>query len=69
VTGRIADAMYWIAMLKRGKRACLMTAFPRSMTTGMGDYGFAQEQEYFDMKRAEVAAYGAEWDATAPATG
>jgi len=55
--------------LKRGKLACLMTAFPRSITAGMGDYDFAYERGYFDMKRAEVAVYGAEWHATAPATG
>ena len=48
------------APLKRRQKAWLMTAFPRSMTAGMGDYDFAHEKQYFNMKRAEVKVYGAE---------
>ena len=46
-----------------------MTAFPRSMTAGMGDYDFAHEKRYLRMKRAEVAVYGAEWPGVAGASG
>ena len=48
------------APLKRSQKAWLMTAFPRSMDAGMGDYDFACEGQYFNMKRAEVKVYGAE---------
>ena len=57
------------APLNRGHKAWLMTAFPRSMTAGMGDYDFAHEKRYFNMKRAEVAVYGAEWPGVAGASG
>ena len=57
------------APLNRGHKAWLMTAFPRSMTAGMGDYDFAHEKRYFHMKRAEVAVYGAEWPGVAGASG
>ena len=55
--------------LRRGQKAWLMTAFPRSVTAGMGDYDFAYEKRYFNMKRAEVAVYGAEWPVAAGASG
>ena len=57
------------APFNRGHKAWLMTAFPRSMTAGMGDYDFAHEKRYFNMKRAEVAVYGAEWPGVAGASG
>lgn len=57
------------APLNRGHKAWLMTAFPRSMNAGMGDYDFAHEKRYFNMKRAEVAVYGAEWPGVAGASG
>jgi len=46
------------APLKQNHKAWLVTAFPRSMSS-MRDYDFAQEREYFNMKRAEVKVYGA----------
>src|SRR4051812_11850426 len=45
--------------LRRGKRASLMTAFPRHYAESLDDDDFSNERQYFDMKRAEVAAYGA----------
>jgi hypothetical protein len=38
--------------LKRGKRACLMTAFPRAFAESMDEYDFSCERQYFDMKGA-----------------
>jgi hypothetical protein len=46
--------------LRRGKRAYLMTAFPRYVAETMDTYEFANEKQYFDMKRAEVTLYGAD---------
>jgi hypothetical protein len=55
--------------LWRGQEAWLITAFPRSVTAGTGDYDFAYEKQYFNMKRAQVAVYGAEWPGAAGASG
>ena len=49
------------ATLRRGKRAYLMTAFPRHVAEALAEYDFTLEKQYFDMKRAEVVLYGAEW--------
>ncbi len=44
--------------LRRGKRASLVTAFPRYYADALDDYDYANERQYFDMKRAEVSWYG-----------
>jgi hypothetical protein len=46
--------------LRRGQRAWLVMAFPRSTAADVHGYAFAQEREYFVLERTEVTLYGAE---------
>lgn len=49
------------ALLARGSRARLLTAFPLWVVEQMPAYDLAYERHYFAVEKAEVAVYGAAW--------
>jgi hypothetical protein len=47
------------ARLRRGWRAWLVTAFPRTDAEALDHYDYATERDYFMLDQAEARAYGA----------
>lgn len=55
------------ATLRRGDAAMLLTAFPRDITETMHEYDFTSEERYFDVTKADMKRYGANWPGGEPA--
>lgn len=47
--------------LGKADQAYLLTVFPQWITEQVPDYDFMHERQYFAIKKAEVAVYGAKW--------